>query len=74
MTGAAGETGTFPWRRAMEFGLGQLGRSPREFWAMTPRELEAAVAGAFGRGPVPLAREELETLMSRFPDGEHMRV
>lgn len=54
----------------MEFGLGRLGRSPQEFWAMTPKELEAAVAGAFGTGPTPLARADLENLMSRFPDPE----
>jgi uncharacterized phage protein (TIGR02216 family) len=52
----------------MELGLGRLGRSPREFWAMTPRELEAAVAGAIGFAPMPLSREELERLISRFPD------
>jgi uncharacterized phage protein (TIGR02216 family) len=52
----------------MELGLGRLGRSPQEFWAMTPKELEAAVAGAIGLGPVPLSREELDRLISRFPD------
>jgi uncharacterized phage protein (TIGR02216 family) len=52
----------------MELGLGRLGRSPREFWAMTPKELEAAIAGAVGFAPVPLSREELERLISRFPD------
>jgi uncharacterized phage protein (TIGR02216 family) len=52
----------------MELGLGRLGRSPREFWAMTPRELEAAVAGAIGLGSAPLSRGDLDDLMSRFPD------
>ena len=52
----------------MELGLGRLGRSPQEFWAMTPRELDAAVAGAIGTGPAPLSREDLEKLISRFPD------
>jgi uncharacterized phage protein (TIGR02216 family) len=52
----------------MELGLGRLGRSPQEFWAMTPKELEAAVAGAIGLGPVPVSREELDRLISRFPD------
>lgn len=52
----------------MELGLGRLGRSPQEFWAMTPKELEAAVAGAIGLGPVPLSREELDGLISRYPD------
>ncbi|MFW6076652.1 MAG: rcc01693 family protein [Hyphomicrobiales bacterium] len=67
MSGAAGGA-TFPWRRAMELGLGRLGRSPQEFWAMTPKELEAAVAGAIGFAPMPISREELEGLMARFPD------
>lgn len=52
----------------MELGLGRLGRSPREFWAMTPKELEAAVAGAIGFAPAPLSRAEFEGLIARFPD------
>jgi uncharacterized phage protein (TIGR02216 family) len=52
----------------MELGLGRLGRSPREFWEMTPRELEAAIAGAIGIGPQPLSRGDLDRLISRFPD------
>jgi uncharacterized phage protein (TIGR02216 family) len=52
----------------MELGLGRLGRSPREFWTMTPKELDAAVAGAVGFTPAPLSREELERLIARFPD------
>ena len=52
----------------MELGLGRLGRSPREFWAMTPKELEAAVAGAIGLSIAPLSREDLDRLISRFPD------
>ena len=54
----------------MELGLGRLGRSPREFWAMTPKELEAAIAGAVGLAPTPLSRAELEGLIARFPDPE----
>ena len=52
----------------MELGLGRLGRSPQEFWAMTPKELDAAVAGDIGLAPVPLSREEFDKLISRFPD------
>ena len=52
----------------MEIGLGRLGRSPQEFWNMTPKELEAAVAGAIGIGSAPLSRRNLEGLMARFPD------
>jgi uncharacterized phage protein (TIGR02216 family) len=52
----------------MELGLGRLGRSAQEFWAMTPKELDAAVAGAVGTGPAPLSREDLDRLIARFPD------
>jgi uncharacterized phage protein (TIGR02216 family) len=40
----------------MEMGLGRLARSPKEFWAMTPKELEAAIAGAVGLAPASLSR------------------
>jgi uncharacterized phage protein (TIGR02216 family) len=52
----------------MEIGLGRLGRSPQEFWNMTPKELEAAVAGAIGVASAPLSRRDLEEMMARFPD------
>jgi uncharacterized phage protein (TIGR02216 family) len=52
----------------MEIGLGRLGRSPQEFWNMTPKEFEAAVAGAIGFASAPLSRRDLEGLMARFPD------
>jgi uncharacterized phage protein (TIGR02216 family) len=55
----------------MELGLGGLGLSPAAFWAMTPRELEAAAAFRFGRpgaAVVPLAREDLQSLLQRFTD------
>jgi uncharacterized phage protein (TIGR02216 family) len=52
----------------MEMGLGRLARSPNEFWAMTPKELEAAIAGVVGRAPAPLSRGALDELMLRFPD------
>ena len=59
----------FPWDEAIGFGLGVLRLSPREFWAMTPRELAHAIAAVRGRAPAPLARGELDELMRRFPDG-----
>jgi uncharacterized phage protein (TIGR02216 family) len=34
----------------MEIGLGVLSLSPLVFWAMTPRELQAALSGRFGPG------------------------
>jgi uncharacterized phage protein (TIGR02216 family) len=52
---------------ATAFGLLRL--SPRDFWAMTPRELERAmsVLGAGRAGPP--ARRDLVEMMKRFPDG-----
>jgi uncharacterized phage protein (TIGR02216 family) len=54
----------------MSFGLGVLRLSPREFWAMTPRELDAAIRGLLGppaASPTP-SRAGLDQLMQRFPD------
>lgn len=53
----------------MRAGLGLLRLSPQSFWTMTPRELAAALEGAFGRSfSAPLARGELTALIERFPD------
>lgn len=55
----------------MEAGLGGLRLSPRDFWAMTPRELDAALRGAFGSrsAATPPTRGDLAALMQRYPDG-----
>ena len=62
----------FPWQAAMRFGLGELRLAPRDFWAMTPRELAAAMGpGAPGRP----TRAWLEAQSALFPDGDkHDRV
>lgn len=54
----------------MATGLGVLGLPPAAFWAMTPRELEAALRGRLGPQATtpPLSRNELTRLMSLFPD------
>jgi uncharacterized phage protein (TIGR02216 family) len=53
----------------MEAGLGTLRLAPSVFWAMTPRELEAALRGAFGvRAAHPMSRGELAALMAAYPD------
>lgn len=59
----------FPWGDAMRFGLGVLRLAPREFWAMTPRELAAAWGALVGDRGGPLGRPELGVMMERFPDG-----
>jgi uncharacterized phage protein (TIGR02216 family) len=54
----------------MAFGLGALRLSPDAFWAMTPRELAAAIDGAGERllAPHDLAELDLVALMRAFPD------
>jgi len=54
----------------MAIGLGALKLAPAAFWAMTPREFDAALEGHFGRRrrDGALARSELEALMTAFPD------
>jgi uncharacterized phage protein (TIGR02216 family) len=54
----------------MAVGLGQLRLAPAVLWAMTPREFEAAVRGAFGHEASvrPIVRADLEALMGTYPD------
>ncbi|HEY9055561.1 MAG TPA: rcc01693 family protein [Aurantimonas sp.] len=59
----------FPWQEAMGAGLGLLRLSPPAFWAMTPRELAAALAPLTAAGgAMPPQRADLAALMRRFPD------
>lgn len=60
----------FPWKAAMGFGLGVLRLPPRDFWAMSPRELASAWGALMGERAGPLGRKELDDLMERFPDGQ----
>ncbi|MBZ9600418.1 rcc01693 family protein [Phyllobacterium chamaecytisi] len=59
-------TEPFPWAAMMAAGFGILRLSSAEFWAMTPRELNAA----FHRPAVRVVptRTALEQLMQAFPD------
>lgn len=53
----------------MAIGLGVMGLAPRDFWAMTPRELDSALRGRLGSAAEPApSRAELHKMMSRFPD------
>lgn len=61
-------TDTFPWRAAMAVGLGRLRLSAAAFWAMTPRELAAAIEGIAGSAGPPPDRAALERLAARYPD------
>jgi uncharacterized phage protein (TIGR02216 family) len=59
----------FPWARAIGLGIGVLKLSPKDFWAMTPRELACALRELGIGGDAPPGRDILEQLMKRFPDG-----
>lgn len=61
-------TEPFPWRAAMRFGLGTLRLAPRDFWAMTPRELAAAMGEAERPGRDHPARAWLDAQLARHPD------
>ena len=56
----------------MALGFGHLRLSSAAFWAMTPRELAAAVEVlGLGRGGPP-ERGALAALMQRYPDTDSM--
>jgi len=60
----------FPWEDAMALGLGVLRWNPTEFWRATPRELIAAWHALTGqRKSAPAGRQDLDRLMTAFPDG-----
>lgn len=54
----------------MAFGLGWLRLSPKDFWAMTPRELERAASVMTVRRRTAPDRLTLEGLMRACPDKE----
>jgi uncharacterized phage protein (TIGR02216 family) len=56
----------------MTAGLGMLRLAPRDFWSMTPRELDAALRGALGlvAAPPVTTRSDLVALMAEYPDSE----
>ncbi|MEX2520489.1 MAG: rcc01693 family protein [Paracoccaceae bacterium] len=65
-SGAAG----FEWDLLMRAGVGALGLSADEFWAMTPREFTAAVKGRLGQfeDKSPMDFNAFSALSTRFPD------
>lgn len=56
----------------MTAGLGILRLAPRDFWSMTPRELDAALRGALGLVAMSpaMTRSDLVALMASYPDSE----
>jgi uncharacterized phage protein (TIGR02216 family) len=66
--GGGPSPGAFPWDTVMAVGFGLLRLSPKDFWAMTPREFERAMS--FHRRVVETGpgRDDLASLMAAFPD------
>jgi uncharacterized phage protein (TIGR02216 family) len=60
------------WAALMRLGLGALRLAPRDFWEMTPVELQRALEGAgilvSGGAGSWMERTALEGLMAQFPD------
>ena len=56
----------FPWGQVLHAGLGRMKLAPKDFWAMTPRELAAALMAPEAQ---PLTRARLLALMEEYPDG-----
>jgi len=52
---------------AAAFGLLRL--SPKDFWSMTPREMERAMSVLGGARAGAPGRGDLAEMMRRFPDG-----
>ena len=71
MKAAAGEAGlgplAFPWEAVIHAGLCLLRLPANDFWAMTPREMQAALGGLRPGSAAP-DRGGLEALMEAFPD------
>ncbi|WP_306118129.1 MULTISPECIES: phage tail assembly chaperone [unclassified Roseitalea] len=62
------ERAPFPWAMTMRFGLGVLGLSPADFWAMTPREIAAAMRAHERRIVTPPDPASFAALRAAFPD------
>lgn len=60
------ENGRIDWPGLMRLGLGALRLSPEAFWAMTPRELAAAIGAQCVAAP--MTRDRLRSLARQFPD------
>ena len=56
------------WRGLMRAGLRDLRLQPREFWALTPAELQVML-GLTGTS-APFLRAQLDDLLAAFPDQE----
>lgn len=58
----------FPWDAVMAFGLGTLKLSPKDFWGLSVRELQAAMTPYQENETKTISRQWLDSAMGRFPD------
>lgn len=62
------EATKLPWSQIMAIGFGHLKLPPSEFWKMTLRELEAAVADQFSNAVSPINKNTFLELAEAYPD------
>ncbi len=58
----------FPWPQVMSFGLGRLQMAPKDFWAMSLPELNAALRVYYPDTNHAPSRRDLNELMQNHPD------
>ncbi|MFW8634281.1 rcc01693 family protein [Cribrihabitans pelagius] len=56
----------FDWPGLMRAGIAGLRLQPRDFWQLTPAELQLMLGQA--RGAPPVSRSRLAEMMRAFPD------
>jgi len=66
--GSRPDAAAFPWDEAMALCFGTFRLSPRDFWALTPRELAALVAPFARTRTAAPNRERLDQLLALYPD------
>lgn len=54
------------WPGLMQAGLGALRLQPRDFWALTPAELQMMLGK--NTAQMPFGRADLDRLQAAFPD------
>jgi uncharacterized phage protein (TIGR02216 family) len=59
---------TLDWDGLMRLGLAELRLAPREFWALTPREL--LVMSGRSAATAPMTRAGLDALARAYPDAK----
>ena len=61
-------SGRIDWAALMRAGLGEMRLAPETFWAMTPREFDAAANPWRALQAEPMDRDAFAALRARYPD------